>query len=218
MKSGLQRIEATLNHLRSLPVASTSGIAMASDSLSIEQTSPSTLNLPPNPLPVKPTPPASLDLPKMYPSELEERRYVADPFLSMNLLKEMEGLVSRWQSELQKILLQIQDIHLEGPVVDGWLESNASDPTVLPLSPMPVEGEAPTAPEVPVSQRALYRLCGLDEKGQFWSRPCSSIEVPYLSLAIARAHKLRQLLQYKQTLESRLSRLAQDLIEVHSRL
>jgi hypothetical protein len=66
--------------------------------------------------------------------------------------------------------------------------------------------------EVP---RTGYRLCGLDADGQLWSRPCPSQQVPYVSLAIARYQKLRILLARKQTLESRLNQLIQNLTMLH---
>jgi hypothetical protein len=148
----------------------------------------------------------------------------------MGLLKEMEAIVGGWQTELQQILMDIQELYLEGPIVDGWLESETGDlrsPAAATLRHADADRlmnfvqdigshAALTAPHD--SPRKGYRLCGLDADGQLWSRPCPPDQLPHVSLAIARYQKLRQLLARKQDLEARLSHFAQDLIELHSKL
>ena len=71
-------------------------------------------------------------LPKLKSPSLSSHRNAANPVLAMSLLKEIEAVVSGWQDELQAVIHQIQDLYLEGPIVDGWLESYAQE-----------EGEAP---------------------------------------------------------------------------
>lgn len=167
-------------------------------------------------------------LPKLKPLNISEHRHAANPALAMNLLQEIEEIVARWQTELQKIVRQIQDIYLEGPIVDGWLESHARDaqeaqgtvrPTAVDRLMDYVEEEwKPDAEMTLESPRTGYRLCGLDASGQFWARPCPPEQVVTVSLAIARHQKLRQLLNRKQELETRLSQLAETLIVMHSHL
>ncbi len=97
--------------------------------------------------------------------------------LEMNPVKEIQTDVASCEAELQQIVRQIQDLYLEGPIVDGWLESH------------PSEG---------------YRLCGLDPAGNMWFRPCPQEQLPSVSIAIARYQKLLQLLERKHYIENRL--------------
>lgn len=171
------------------------------------------------------TPPT---LPKLKPLNISEHRHAANPALAMNLLQEIEEIVARWQTELQTIVRQIQDIYIEGPIVDGWLESHARDAKVAQgtVRPTTVDRLMNYVPEewhgdqevTLESPRTGYRLCGLDASGQFWARPCPPDQVVSISLAIARHQKLRQLLTRKQELETRLSQLAETLIVMHSHL
>jgi hypothetical protein len=123
-----------------------------------------------------------------------------------------------WQRELKQILIQIQNLYLEGPMVDGWLESQEADPVrSLPQNArQQIESHyGQVNYEFP---RSGYRLCGRDDQGRVWSKPCPPHQVAGVSMAIARYHKLRQLLKKKQGLEHRLSSIAETLVLVHSRL
>ncbi|MBV8883039.1 MAG: hypothetical protein JO235_03430 [Chroococcidiopsidaceae cyanobacterium CP_BM_RX_35] len=100
----------------------------------------------------------------------------------LNLSFELPSSVAACQTELQRIVQQIQSLYLEGPIVDGWLESDPSE-----------------------SIRPGYRLCGLDEAGNMWSHPCPPEQLPSVSIAIARYQQLLQLLKRKQQIETRLS-------------
>ena len=80
------------------------------------------------------------------------------------------------EAEIQQIVRQIHDLYLEGPIVDGWLESY------------------PQA-EQPGEQLIGYRLCGLDATGQKWSHHCPVNQLVSVSIAIARYQKLQQLLE-----------------------
>ncbi len=143
-------------------------------------------------------------------------------------MQEIQQTVVDWQGELEVILQQIQDIYLEGQVINGWLESNTQ--------PQEMEGTATlrhgeieaildyvqqicqSEVKVDRSSRTDYRLCGVDANGQLWSRPCSVEEVPSLSIAIARYQKLRQLLGRKHYLESRLTKLSETLVDLQGGL
>jgi hypothetical protein len=168
-------------------------------------------------------------LPKLKSPTFSNHRHATNPALAMNLLKEIEAIVAGWQKELRTIVRQIQDIYMDGPIVDGWLESHSQEgqevktevrqATVDRL--MDYVAEALPQPDAKVtceSPRTGYRLCGLDANGQFWSRFCPSDQVPSVSLAIARHQKLRQLLSRKQDLETRLGQLAETLIVMHGHL
>jgi hypothetical protein len=168
-------------------------------------------------------------LPKLKPPSISEHRHAANPALAMNLLKEVEEIVGRWQNELQTIVRQIQDIYIEGPIIDGWLESHSREPQegLGSVRPTTVDRLMDYVPEVLEqsdekvtceSPRTGYRLCGLNADGQFWARPCPPDQLPSVSLAIARYQKLRQLLSRKQELETRLSQLAETLVVMHAHL
>lgn len=119
---------------------------------------------------------------------------VANPALETNPLSEIPTDVAASDAELQQIVRQIQDLYLEGPIVDGWLESHPSEepPGAVTLEKVTYE-----------SPRVGYRLCGLDAAGNTWSYPCPPEQLPSVSIAIARFHKLQQLLCRKQYIERR---------------
>jgi len=168
-------------------------------------------------------------LPKFKTPSFTSHRNAANPALALNLLQEIQESVSLWQKELQKIVKQIQDVYIEGPIVNGWLESvpRESEPGgTATLRHAEVDRLMDYVEEICAEQenishqsaRTGYRLCGLDSSGQVWSRPCPDDQVPTVSMAIARYQKLRQLLGRKQYLETRLSQLAQTLVVLHSHI
>lgn len=119
--------------------------------------------------------------------------------------------VATYQAQLRKIVCQIQDLYLEGPIVDGWLESYARipEPKTITLSHESVDQVIDYVEEVYrfgqgitcESPRPGYRLCGLDVSGQKWSRPCPLEQLPSVSIAIGRYQRLKQLLERKQYIE-----------------
>ncbi|MEH1908868.1 hypothetical protein [Nostoc sp.] len=168
-------------------------------------------------------------LPKLKTPSFSSHRHGANPALAMNLLEEIQETVAGWQIELQNILKQIQDIYLEGPIVNGWLESNAQEVEPGGTATLRhaevdrlmnyVEEICATGGKVSYQSSITgYRLCGVDDAGKVWSRPCPSDQIPSVSMAIARYQKLRQLLGRKQSLETRLSQLAQTLVVLHSHI
>ncbi|MCC5609188.1 hypothetical protein LC612_20960 [Nostoc sp. CHAB 5834] len=168
-------------------------------------------------------------LPKLKTPSFSSHRHGANPALAMNLLQEIQETVAGWQIELQNILKQIQDIYLEGPIVNGWLESNPKEPEAGGTATLRhaevdrlmnyVEEICATGGKVSYQSSITgYRLCGIDDTGKVWSRPCPADQIPNVSMAIARYQKLRQLLGRKQSLETRLSQLAQTLVVLHSHI
>ncbi|MBD2771539.1 hypothetical protein [Iningainema tapete] len=168
-------------------------------------------------------------LPKLKTPSFTSHRNGANPALAMNLLQEIQQSVTDWQKELQKIIQQIQEIYLEGPIVNGWLESHdkqAESDKTAPLRHAEVDHLMDYVEEICANQanmscqspRAGYRLCGLDANGKVWSRPCPQDQVASVSMAIARYQKLRQLLGRKQYLEIRLTQLAETLTILHGHI
>lgn len=153
-------------------------------------------------------------LPKLQSAQISKHRHGVNPALATNLLKEIEEITMGWQQELKSVLIAIQDLYLEGPIVDGWLESQSPlpDRELSPAQSLALEQSGYNA------SRPGYRLCGLDESGRLWSRSCPPEQVASVSVAIARFQKLRQLLKRKQSLENRLSNLAESLVMVHGKL
>ncbi|NET00625.1 MAG: hypothetical protein F6K61_08610 [Sphaerospermopsis sp. SIO1G1] len=167
------------------------------------------------------------NLPKFKTPTFSNHRHGANPAFAMTLLQEIQTTVASWQTELQAIVQQIQDIYLEGPVINGWLESSTAPEQDVPgtatLRHAEVEQlmnyvqEICNAEKVShSSSRTGYRLCGIDAAGKVWSRPCPINDVPSVSMSIARHQKLRQLLNRKQYLENRLGNLAEHLVNLHS--
>ncbi|WP_413173301.1 hypothetical protein [Anabaena azotica] len=168
-------------------------------------------------------------LPKFKTPSFSNHRHGANPAFAMNLLQDIQETVGGWQAELQVIIQQIQDIYLEGPVINGWLESNPqeSEPGgTATLRHAEVERLMDYVEEICEpgdkvsyhSSRTDYRLCGIDAAGKVWSRQCPVEQVPNVSMAIARYQKLRQLFGRKQYLETRLSQLAETLVALHSHI
>jgi hypothetical protein len=169
------------------------------------------------------------NLPKFKTPSFSNHRHGANPAFAMTLLQEIQETVGTWQSELQIILQQIQDIYLEGPVINGWLESNPQEAEpggTATLRHAEVERLMDYVQEICQpgdkvsfsSSSTGYRLCGVDAAGKVWSRPCPVDQVPSVSMAIARYQKLRQLFARKQYLETRLSQLAETLVGLHSQI
>lgn len=165
------------------------------------------------------------NLPKFKSVSISTHRNAANPALAMNLLKDMEVVVAQWQEELQTVVRQIQDLYMEGPIIDGWLESPSGKAKVNEQVSQAQKDhlldyvEEITDGKVAYqSPRPGYRLCGLGEDGKPWSKPCPPQQVADVSLAIARYQKLRIFLNSKENLENRLGQLSEALIILHSTL
>ncbi len=237
MKPELQRIETALDQLAQAPTDSQKTSATVGQANSPEggqqgrhrETNGASVSFAVQTFPARKQQNKTPTLPKLKSPTFSNHRHAANPALAMNLLQEIQEVVGGWQKELQKIVRQVQDIYMEGPIVDGWLESHPRESKDVEggVRPATVDrlmdyvAEDLNQPDAKVTletPRTGYRLCGLDENGQFWSRPCPPDQVPTISLAIARHQKLRQLLSRKQDLEVRLSQLAETLIVMHGHI
>ena len=174
------------------------------------------------------------NLPKFKTPNFTSHHNSANPALATNVLQEIQQIAELWQTELQKIVRQIQDIYLQGPIINGWLESDVQE---KPQGGDSSEGKAKlrhaeveqlmdyvekicAAQKEAINKapRAGYRLCGLDSSGKVWSRPCPPEEVASVSMGIARYKKLQQMLGRKQYLENRLNQLAKTLVVLHGHI
>lgn len=153
-------------------------------------------------------------LPKIKSPRFTSHRNGVNPYLAMTLLKEMQTVVGQWQTELRQILRQIQDIYLEGPIIEGWLESEPTQIlTEVAEVPHTQRGKGRVSnSQFQVQKATGYRLVGWNADGKRWYRPCPPEELPGVSLALARYQKLQHLLVRKQELESHLAELAEVLV------
>ncbi len=173
------------------------------------------------------------NLPKFKTPNFTSHHNSANPALATNVLQEIQQIAVSWQAELQKIIRKIQDIYLEGPVINGWLESDLKGKPSSDSSKGKAKlrhGEvdqlmdyvekicAAQTEALNKAPRAGYRLCGLDSSGKVWSHPCPPERVASISMGIARYKKLRQMLGRKQYLENRLNQLAQTLVVLHGHI
>ncbi|MEM7579414.1 MAG: hypothetical protein ACFB02_16265 [Mastigocoleus sp.] len=186
------------------------------------------------------------NLPKFKPPQFTNHRNGVNSALAGNILREISIIVESWHSELKATIRQIQDIYIEGPIINGWLESDITSPPeknneqAIPesdnqkgkatlrhgevdqlmdyIEEICAVQEKATNEAINKSQKAGYRLCGLDDSGQVWSRPCPQEEIPSISMGIARYHKLRQFLARKQYLENKLNNIAENLVVLHGNL
>ncbi|XGB43153.1 MAG: hypothetical protein LVS60_05060 [Nodosilinea sp. LVE1205-7] len=158
-------------------------------------------------------------------------RHDANPALALKVLQDIHLAIESWHGELKEVLHRIQGIYMEGPIVEGWLETlQPSDQNSTPLKeaallrhgdPADLSSyvdrlcqsldQETTTPAAEVSTAPTYRLCSLNAEGQVEWVVCPPEQLSSLSLAIARHQKLRQLLDQKQYLEARLKRAVEVL-------
>lgn len=159
-------------------------------------------------------------------------RHDANPALALKVLHDIHGAVEGWHSDLRQTVQMIQDLYMEGPIVDGWLEAidgSARTPSedaaalLRHADPQALSGyvdrlcealeqEPQAQPESPATDSG-YRLCSLNADGQLQCMPCPPEQVSTLSLAIARHQKLRHLVDQKRYLEAKLKRAVEVLTD-----
>jgi hypothetical protein len=183
----------------------------------------------PNPNPPFPLPGQMSQLPLLPRRKrptFSRHRHDANPALAVKVLQDIQLAVEAWHQDLRQTVQSIQDLYMEGPIVDGWLEAveDHPDPTaeldaalLRHGDPQALSGyverlcqslENPTPPPGGGNAlgRAGYRLCSLDSDGRVQHFPCPPEQLSTISLAIARHQKLRQLLDHKRFLEAKLKR------------
>lgn len=165
-------------------------------------------------------------LPRRKRPTFSRHRHDANPALAVKVLQDIQLAVEAWHHDLRQTVQRIQELYMEGPIVDGWLETvgdaaplnQASDLDAAVLrhgDPQALSGyverlcqaaDAPPPSPPGGVARAGYRLCSLDADGRVQYFPCPPEQLSTISLAIARHQKLRQLLDHKQFLEAKLKR------------
>jgi hypothetical protein len=146
-------------------------------------------------------------------------RQDANPILAAHMLQEMYKLVTQWQQELQEIEQESLGVSASGTVLAAWLESRTFKPsskgTTIPTPYTTVDTIEDLAT---VDPQAAYRLCGLDEYGQLWTRPCAMAEILTVSQAIARYQQLKDLTDRKQQIEQHIRQVLEDLVHLRLKL
>jgi hypothetical protein len=154
-------------------------------------------------------------------------RHDANPALALKVLQDIHLAVESWHHELRQTVQSIQNLYMEGPIVDGWLETidgstpQAQDAAALlrHADPQALSGYVDSlyealgdatqdvpAPSPSSAVPPSYRLCRLSADGQLQCMPCPPEQLSTLSLAIARHQTLRQLVDQKRYLEAKLKR------------
>jgi hypothetical protein len=145
-------------------------------------------------------------------------RQNSNPSLAAHMLQEMYRMVMQWQGELQAIEQDILNITASGPTLAAWLESRYFKPGMtgepIPTPYTTVDVDDLTA----VDARAGYRLCGLDEHGKLWTRPCLMSEILSVSMAIARYQQVKVAIDKKEKIELRISQIIEDLVYLRLKL
>ncbi len=127
-------------------------------------------------------------------------------------------MVTQWQQELAQIEEDRIEITNSGTILAAWLESrtfqqNASGQSIPnPYVTVDAIGLATVDPQ------AGYRLCGLDEYGQLWTRTCEMSEILIVSQAIARYQQLKDLTDRQQQVEQYIRQVLEDLVHLRLKL
>jgi hypothetical protein len=141
-----------------------------------------------------------------------------NPILAAHMLQEIYKMVTDWQAELEDLDRQILNVNATGPVVSGWLEarrskvSNTGEEIPTPYKTIDPNGLATIDPDLG------YRLCGLNEFGELWTRPCAMSEILSISQAIARYQQLKDLTDRKQQVEQYIRHILEDLVHLRMKL
>ncbi len=161
---------------------------------------------------------ANTQLVKVQTPKFSNLRQDANPILAAHMLQEMYKMVTGWQGEIQEIEQQMAKVTATGPVLAAWLESRTFKPGTtgepIPTPYTTVDSIGLTA----VDPLAGYRLCGLDEHGKLWTRPCSMAEILSVSRAIARYQQLKDLIDRKQKIELHIRQILEDLVHLRMKL
>jgi hypothetical protein len=145
-------------------------------------------------------------------------RQDANPILAAHMLQEIYKLVTQWQQELEQLDRDRVKITASGPILAAWLESRTFKRSAT--------GQAIPTPYITVDAIGLatvdpqagYRLCGLDEDGQLWTRACLMTEILSVSQAIARYQQLKDLADRQQQVEQYIRQVLEDLVHLRLKL
>jgi hypothetical protein len=142
----------------------------------------------------------------------------SNPSLAAHMLQEMYNIVRQWQGELEQIEQSIQTVTASGPTLAAWLESRDFKPGITGKAIPTPYATVDVVNLTTVDARADYRLCGLDEHGKLWTRPCLLSEISSVSMAIARYQQLKVLLDRRQKIELSIGQIIEDLVYLRLKL
>jgi len=145
-------------------------------------------------------------------------RQDANPMLAAHMLQEMYKMVTQWQQELQEIEQHSLKISASGPVLAAWLETQTFKPGTTGKSiPTPYQPIDPISLTT-INPLANYRLCGVDEDGKLWTRPCSTAEIWNVRSAIMRYQQLKNLTDRQHKIELHIRQMLEDLVHLRLKL
>ncbi len=156
---------------------------------------------------------ASVQVPKFSGS-----RQDANPILAIHMLQEMYKMVAKWQQELQEIDRQRSEIATNGPILAAWLESRTFKANEAGKAIPTPYTEIAAIGLTEVDPLAGYRLCGLDEYGELWTRPCASEEILSVSQAIARYQQSKDLTARQHQIELHIRQILEDLVHLRMKI
>jgi hypothetical protein len=216
MKPDLNRIKAALQQLEQNPSSSDrASVTSQRDTTADKQVSKATSKPPANPT-------SSAPIPPLQPNRKAPTLPTFDSLDTDNNLSNEEKAPDlpspppvKLVAEVQQVIQQIEILYMEGPIVDGWLESYPCEPTLgddemtvndfaTPVEYVKAAGSLEQDRAVWEAPRSCYRLNGVSVRGQQWSHPCPLDQLASVSVAIARYEKLLQLLARKRDLETNL--------------
>lgn len=175
-------------------------------------------------------------LPPIGVDTVVSQRHEVNPALALNLLQDIQTVVTIWQKQLRQIVKAIHLLCDQGPMVDGWLESSVEaararseadslvwrhgeTEALLQQVEILEQHQSETGAEgTPERTLAQYRLCSLDAEGKLRSQPCPPGQMAVVSTAIARYQKFKQLTLRKQAIEIKLQRAVDGLSGVRTDL
>jgi hypothetical protein len=156
---------------------------------------------------------AKLEAPKF-----SNLRQDANPILAVHMIQEIYKMTIAWQEELKEIEQRILNVLATGPILAAWLESRTIKPSdtgeQIPTPYVEIDAIGLTT----VDPQASYRLCGLDEYGELWTRPCLLPEILSVSNSIARYQQLKDLKERKQQVELYIRQILEDLVLLRMKL
>ncbi len=65
-------------------------------------------------------------LPPLKNEAFLSQRHEVNPALALNLLADIQAVVTLWQDQLRQVVQTIRLLYAQGPMVDGWLESSVA--------------------------------------------------------------------------------------------
>jgi hypothetical protein len=146
-------------------------------------------------------------------------RQDANPILAAHMLQEMYKMVTGWQQELQDLEQDRLEINTSGPILAAWLESRTFKTGIKGESiPTPYVAIGDEIDLATADAQTGYRLCGIDEHGKLWTRPCPMKEILSVSQAIARYQQLKDVTDRKQQIEIYIRQVLEDLVHLRLKL